>query len=100
MSTSVHTYSDSAMLVAAVGERLAEQIASLVQFRGKASIVLTGGGTGIGVLQHLSERGGDMDWSRVHLFWGDDRFVPEDDDERNVGQARLALLDKVDIPAE
>lgn len=100
MSTSVHTYSDSAALVAAVGERLAEQIASLVQFRGKASIVLTGGGTGIGVLAHLAERGGRIDWSRVHLYWGDDRFVPEDDDERNFRQARVALLDKIDIPTE
>jgi len=100
MSTSVNTYKDSAALVAAVGERLAEQIASVVQFRGKASIVLTGGGTGIGVLQHLSERGGRIDWSRVHLYWGDDRFVPEDDEERNLRQARLALLDKIDIPSE
>lgn len=100
MSTSVHTYPDSAALVAAVGDRLAEEIASVLEFRGKASIVLTGGGTGIGVLQHLSERGGHIDWSRVHLYWGDDRFVAEDDDERNFRQARLALLDKVDVPAE
>lgn len=100
MSTSVHTYPDSAALVAAAGERLAEQIASVVQFRGKASIVLTGGGTGIGVLVHLAEHGGRIDWSRVHLYWGDDRFVPEDDDERNFRQARVALLDKIDIPAE
>ena len=100
MSTSVHTYSDSAALAAAVGDRLAEEITSVVEFRGKASIVLTGGGTGIGVLAHLAGHGGRIDWSRVHLYWGDDRFVPEDDDERNFKQARLALLDKIDIPAE
>jgi 6-phosphogluconolactonase len=99
MSTSVNTYPDSAALVAAVGDRLAEQIASVIDFRGKVSIVLTGGGTGIGVLARLAEKGANIDWSRVHLFWGDDRFVPEDDDERNAKQARSALLDKVDIPA-
>jgi len=35
----------------------------------------------------------------VHLFWGDERYVPEDDDERNDKQAREALLDRVDIPS-
>ena len=35
----------------------------------------------------------------MHLFWGDERYVPEDDDERNDKQAREALLDHVDIPA-
>jgi 6-phosphogluconolactonase len=99
MSTSVNTYPDSAALVAAVGDRLAQQIASVIDFRGRASIVLTGGGTGIGVLARLAEKGANIDWPRVHLFWGDDRFVPEDDDERNAKQARSALLDKVDIPA-
>jgi 6-phosphogluconolactonase len=40
-----------------------------------------------------------VDWARVHLFWGDDRFVPHDDAERNEKQAREALLDHIDIPA-
>jgi 6-phosphogluconolactonase len=99
MSTSIHRYADSAALVAAAGERLAEQITSVVEFRGRASIVLTGGGTGIGLLKHLVERDAKIDWSKVHLYWGDERFVPQDDDERNYKQAKEALLDHIDIPA-
>jgi 6-phosphogluconolactonase len=98
MSTAVHTYPDTAALVAAAGERLAEEIVSLVDFRGRAMIVLTGGGTGIGILSKLADSD-RIDWSKVHLFWGDDRYVPEDDDERNYKQAREALLDRIDIPA-
>jgi 6-phosphogluconolactonase len=98
MSISVHTYPDTAALVAAAGERLAEEIASVVDFRGRAMIVLTGGGTGIGMLAKLAETN-RIDWSKVHLFWGDDRYVPEDDDERNYKQAREALLNRIDIPA-
>ena len=64
-----------------------------------ALIVLTGGGTGIALLKHVGEHGGKIDWSKVHLFWGDERYVPEDDDERNDKQAREALLDHIDIPA-
>ncbi len=99
MSPSVHTYPDTAALVAAVGDRLAEEIASVISFRGRAMIVLTGGGTGIGLLKRLGERGDAIDWSRVHVFWGDERYVPEDDDERNDKQAREALLDHIGIPA-
>ena len=99
MSTSVHRYPNVDALVAAAGERLVEEIVSVIEFRGRASIVLTGGGTGIGLLKHLAEHGKSIDWSRVHLYWGDDRYVPDDDDERNDKQAREALLDHIDIPS-
>jgi 6-phosphogluconolactonase len=98
--TVIETYPDTAALVAAAGDRLAGAIVSAVNVRGRALIVLTGGGTGIGMLTHVGEHGEHIDWSKVHLFWGDDRFVPADDDERNEKQARSALLDRVNIPAE
>jgi 6-phosphogluconolactonase len=96
----VETYPDSAALVTAAGDRLANAIVSAVDARGRAMVVLTGGGTGVGMLSHVGEHGERIDWSKVHLFWGDDRFVPSDDDERNEKQARAALLDRIDIPAE
>ena len=61
--------------------------------------MLTGGGTGIGLLKRVGEQADKIDWSQVHLFWGDERFVPADDDERNEKQAREALIDHIDIPA-
>ena len=60
---------------------------------------MTGGGTGIGLLEHVRAHDGGVEWSKVHLFWGDERFVPADDDERNEKQAREALIDHIDIPA-
>jgi 6-phosphogluconolactonase len=96
----LETYPDSAALVAAAGDRLTSAIVSAVDARGRAMVVLTGGGTGVGMLSHVGEHAERIDWSKVHLFWGDDRFVPSDDDERNEKQARAALLDRIDIPAE
>lgn len=93
----VDTYPDTGALVAAAGDRLAAAITAAITDRGRAMIVLTGGGTGIGLLTRLGEH--PLDWSRVHLFWGDERYVPHDDDERNDKQAREALLDHVDVPA-
>lgn len=98
MSQIIEKYSDPATLVAAAGDRLVDAITAAIDKRGTAQIVLTGGGTGIGMLKRVGERGAEIDWSKVHLYWGDERFVPIDDDERNEKQAREALIDHVDIP--
>ena len=98
MSTVVDIVPDSEALVRAAGARLVNAIQTAVAARGRALIVLTGGGNGIGLLKYLGTQGQQIDWSKVHLFWGDERYVPEDDDERNEKQAREALLDHIDIP--
>ena len=82
----------------AAGDRLADAMCGAIAARGTAMIALTGGGTGIAMLKRVSKHAGEIDWSRVHLFWGDERYVPEDDDERNEKQAREALIDRLDIP--
>ena len=99
MSTIVETYPDKTALVTAVGDRLIGAITDAIAARGWALIVLTGGGTGVGLLEHIRENGGAIDWSKVRVFCGDERYVPEDDDDRNEKQAREALLDHIDIPA-
>lgn len=97
MSTSIEIFPDSQALVDAAATRLTDTIGKAVAARGRALVVLTGGGNGIGLLRSLVDR--PIEWSKVHLFWGDERYVPEDDDERNDKQARAALLDHVDIPS-
>ena len=71
-----------------------------VQARGRLPrIVLTGGGPGIGLLAELnaSPTKDTIDFSRIEFYWGDERFVPVDDPERNEKQARDALLDHVGV---
>jgi len=97
VSTSIEIFPDSQALVDAAATRLTDTIGNAVAARGRALVVLTGGGNGIGLLRSLVDR--PIEWSKVHLFWGDERYVPEDDDERNDKQARAALLDHVDIPS-
>lgn len=97
--TVVETYADAAELATAAGARLVGAITSAIARRGGAHIVLTGGGTGIALLRHVADCGLDIDWAKVHLYWGDERFVPHDDDERNAKQAHDALLGSINIPA-
>ncbi len=95
----IETYPDTDELATAAGARLIGAITSAIATKGEAFIVLTGGGTGIALLRHVAQYGPDIDWSAVHLFWGDERYVAENDDERNAKQAREALLEQIDIPA-
>ena len=95
---SVQIFADTDAMVAATAELLAQAISDAIAARGVAAIVLTGGGTGIALLTRLGSY--PVDWARVQLFWGDDRYVPHDDAERNEKQARDALLDHIDIPAD
>lgn len=99
MNAIIEVFPDGDALVEAAGRRLVDAIQSAVAARGRALIVLTGGGNGIGLLKQLSAQRQQIDWARVHLFWGDERYVPEDDDERNEKQAREALLDHITIPS-
>jgi 6-phosphogluconolactonase len=99
MNTVVEIFPDSDTLVEAAGRRLVETINAVATARGRVLIVLTGSGNGIELLRYLNTQSPQIDWSKVHLFWGDERYVPEDDDQRNEKQAREALLDHIDIPA-
>jgi 6-phosphogluconolactonase len=81
--------------------RLVATLAGM-QARGRTpSVVLTGGG--VADLVHravLDDDGLDaVDWTRVEIWFGDERFVPEGDPDRNVGQARAALLDHLHLSA-
>lgn len=97
MTTETLVFADKTELVATAAARFVDVVTHAQAERGVATVVLTGGSNGIAILAALAADSGDIDWSRVEIFWGDERFVPEDDPERNYGQAREALLDKVGI---
>lgn len=64
-----------------------------------AHLALTGGTVGILTLEVLSRQlsGANLDISRVHFWWGDERFVSSDSPDRNANQAKSALLDSLEI---
>ena len=81
---------------ALVVDRAAEAIAA----RGVFTIALAGGSTPKPVYERLAsaDRAASIDWSRVHVFFGDERCVPPDDPQSNYRMAREAVLSRVPIP--
>ena len=75
MSSSIETFPDGDALAAAAGERLIGVIESAAAARGRALIVLTGGGNGNRLLRYLEVQRKRVDWNMVHMFWGDERYV-------------------------
>jgi 6-phosphogluconolactonase len=92
---------DPAGVAAVVAHRLVCKVSGWMQRDAPVHLSLTGGSTGIATLRAVGahERVGEIDWSRVHVWWSDERFVPRAHGDRNAGQAREALLDHIDIPA-
>ena len=68
---------------------------------GNFYVALSGGSTPRELYRVLAtpEFRAQVDWPRVHLFWGDERAVPPDSPESNYGMARRELLLRVPIPA-
>jgi 6-phosphogluconolactonase len=86
-SVEITVVDDAEEVARIVAERLAEQA------RAGGSIVLTGGSTP----RHAYQVAADLEpaWSRVELWWGDERCVPPEDGRSNYGMAKTALLDRL-----
>jgi 6-phosphogluconolactonase len=78
---------DEKVLASVVAERLARAA------RDGESVGLTGGSTPELAYREAAKREGD--WSKVDLWWGDERCVPPDHEESNYGMAKRSLLDRL-----
>jgi 6-phosphogluconolactonase len=95
----VVVHRDATLLARAVAARLITRVVDAQSARANAHVVLTGGGMGTAVLTEVAaSRARDaIDWRRLHVWWGDERFVPAGHSDRNDVAARAALLDVVSI---
>ncbi|MFE6970112.1 6-phosphogluconolactonase [Isoptericola sp. NPDC057653] len=102
----VVVHPDADVLAEATAARLLTRLLDAQSVRTPVHAVLTGGTVGIKTLAAVaaSPLSAAVDWSGVHLWWGDERFLPDGDPDRNETQARSALVDALvagsGLPAE
>jgi len=81
---------DAQEVAAVVAERLARAA------REGGNVVLTGGRTPEDAYREAAKRA--PDWSRLDVWWGDERCVPAEDENSNFGMAKRSLLDRLERP--
>lgn len=91
---------DPATLATVVADRFLRRVHKNVTRHVPVHVSLTGGSMGSAVLSVAADhpRVNEIDWSRVHFWWGDERFMPRGHPDRNETQARIAFLDALPIP--
>jgi 6-phosphogluconolactonase len=93
---------DAAALAEAVAARIITRLVERLADSGSAHLCLTGGGIGTAVLSAIAANSArdSVDWPRVDIWWGDERFLPEGNADRNETSAREALLNHVPVRAD
>jgi 6-phosphogluconolactonase len=107
----LHVFKDGEALSNAAAKFIADHISATLKTRSRYTIALSGGSTPKRLHQILAQApysnvqaaGGageeQIDWSKLHIFWGDERAVPFEDDRNNAKMAYDTLLNFVPVPA-
>ena len=98
----IEVFPSEETLAAAVADHVAAHAEKAVAAAGRFALVLAGGSTPAHAYALLGSGPvrDRIEWSRVHILWGDERCVPPDDPRSNYRMARQTLLDRVPVPAE
>ena len=99
MTVDVELFDSATELARSAADALLNRLVDAQARHGVASVVLTGGGLGINLLRELNAHPGrdTLDWRRLDVWFGDERFLPAGHPDRNDTQAQDALLDAVSL---
>ncbi|GAA8848157.1 6-phosphogluconolactonase [Helicobacter pylori] len=95
----VLVHPDAATTATMIAGRLLASVQEAVALRGEAHVALTGGSMGSALVAALADHPAVdvVDWSRVHVWWGDERWLPLGDPDRNDTQNDSAGLDRLPL---
>jgi len=97
MQKIVEVLPDKEALIKRSLEVVLSKIQEAIEKSDRFTIALAGGGTPKPLYEAIAAQ--NLPWEKIHVFWGDERYVPADHPDSNQGMARNAWLDKVNIPA-
>lgn len=83
-----------------VAEVFAEYLKDLIVSNNQVNIALSGGSTPKVVFDYMAEHYNELEWSKVHFYWGDERCVPPTHTESNYKMTVDHLISKISIPTQ
>jgi 6-phosphogluconolactonase len=97
----LHIYKNTDEVIEELANWIKDYITRTLQKQDRFTIALSGGETPKSLYKTLSTEpyGNEIEWNKIHIFWGDERVVPFSDDSNNARMAYDSLLNKVDVPA-
>ena len=98
----IRIFNDREQVSTAAADLFVQAAKESIGRKGSFTVALTGGTSPVAMhkLLTLPAYAGQVDWDKVFVFWGDERWVPLDDPKSNAGMAYETLLDQVPVPAE
>jgi len=96
LNRNVEVLADKSALIERSRDLILSRIQSAIDSRGQFTIALSGGSTPKPLYEALS--GQSLPWSKIHIFWGDERYVPATHPDSNQLMARQAWTNKIEIP--
>ena len=93
-------WKDAEALSIAAAHLFVETCNRCIAAKGKFVVALSGGNTPNRLYQLLAtpEFSKNIEWNKVFIFWGDERFVPHTDSDSNYRMVKENLLDYITIP--
>jgi 6-phosphogluconolactonase len=96
----IQVFNDVDALSRAAADLVVETVSGVVQARGRCNLVLAGGSTPLRLYKLLAgPEAVRIPWEKVHLFWGDERYVSHDHPDSNYGAAYEAMIRHIPIPS-
>ncbi|MGL5793893.1 MAG: 6-phosphogluconolactonase [Waterburya sp.] len=96
MNRIIEVLADKSSLVERSQEIILSRLQTAIESRERFTIALSGGSTPKPIYEALATQ--SLPWEKIHIFWGDERYVPKTHSDSNQLMARQAWLDKVSIP--
>lgn len=102
MAANIHILTSDTQWELSIVEELVRLINTAINEQGRCSISLAGGSTpkSVYALLAMPTFAKKIDWSKVFLFWGDERSVPHSHSDSNYKMVKESLIDHINIPAE
>lgn len=99
---SLTIFNNKEALTKATAQLIVTESTKCIREKGSFTWALSGGSTPLALYKLLATDAYQkkLDWKNIYVFWSDERYVPFQSEENNSHQAKLALLDNIDIPQE